>query len=644
MVVEAGPDASKVGDPQRRFLQKTRRVISGGVIRGGLGQEEKINRFRALAILSSDALSSVAYGTEASLAVLIAAGAAALTVNLWLGLVIAALMIIVANSYRQTVYAYPSGGGSYTVARANLGKLPGLVAAASLLVDYLLTVAVSVAAGVDALISAFPELTGGRVALDLAFIVLIVLVNLRGVREAGNIFAVPTYFFLASFGLMVIVAIGRAFIEGGPFAAITPPAPPSTGSLSVLLVLTAFASGCSAMTGIEAISNSVPIFQGQTKAEQSKNAARTLMTMITILVVLFLSTTYLAWRVGAVPFASGQPTVTAQITQFAFQGTAFSWFFYVVQVATLLILIFAANTSFAGFPRLAAILAKDGFLPKIFTYRGERLAFNTGVYALGILSTVVIVAFAGRVTELINLYALGVFLSFTLSQVGMVRHWRDLRDTEPKWRSRLIANGVGAFATGLVSIVIAVAKFDRGAWVVVIIIPLLVMSFTRLEHYYHRPHIFKPDPPNVAQADVAFLPVLSLADADQEVKIASKLAKHLIVIYLLRDASEVEDFEHEWQNSPASRVPTEDGTPQLKIIVSPERTVVLPLTHFLVWHRRNTYKDQKMMVIFPDRIKSAWWEWPLHRKVFPRLHDALKIEPGSNGIIYVKLPFELGRN
>ncbi len=504
---EAGLEVSE----PHSAAENLQRIVLGPPISETLSSRERLNRIRALAILSSDGLSSVAYGTEASLAVLVVAGASALSSNLLIGLATAALMVIVGASYRQTIHAYPSGGGSYIVARANLGTLPGLIAAASLLVDYLLTVSVSVAAGVDALTSAIPAIAPATVWIDIAAVLLITIINLRGLRESGTIFALPTYLFLGSFGLMIVFGIVQALTHGGLATAPHPTSsflPSSLAPLTPLLILTAFASGCSAMTGIEAISNGVPAFNGDTPKARAKNAAATLTIMIALLASFFLGTTYLAWRVGAVPSPTGSPTVTAQIASFAFPG-ALNWLFYVTQIATLLILTFAANTSFNGFPRLLAILSRDTFAPALFSYRGERLAYSTGIIVLGALAALLLWIFQGNVTSLINLYALGVFAAFTLSQTGMVVHWLRRRN-EQGWQARIIANGIGAAATAVVTLVIAITKFDRGAWVVLVIVPTLVIAFEGTRHYYSRQRnvqFDRVDPS--AHADVAIVPIFS---------------------------------------------------------------------------------------------------------------------------------------
>ncbi len=611
-------------------LERLKEEVLGPPIPEQRAGTQRLNPVRALAILSSDALSSVAYGTEASLTVLVAAGAAALVDNLGIGLVIAVLMVIVAASYRQTIHAYPNGGGSYIVSRANLGTLPGLVAAAALLLDYLLTVSVSVAAGIDAIAAALPALAPLRLPLDVGIIALIVLINLRGLRTSGTIFALPTYLFLASFGLMLALGVWRAVMAGGLTAAVHPSTTGFAGpaqALTPLLLLTAFASGCSAMTGVEAISNGVPAFEGDTPQVQARRAARTLTIMIALLVTLFLGTTYLAWRIGATPTPSGEPTVTSQIARFAYAG-ATSWLFYVVQGATLLILIFAANTSFADFPRVTAILARDGFLPASFAYRGERTAFTTGIVVLGALSALVLWVFRGSVVGLINLYALGVFTAFTLSQSGMVVHWLRRRD-ERGWRRRLLANGMGALATAVVAVVIAVAKFDRGAWVIVVLVPLLVLAFLGIRRYYERPHTLHLPPAPPLTADLAFMPVLTqlgtstqgapgrhagggtatgsraaarqqarLHVVEQELAFAGRVAPEVVLVQVVNDASEAEQARDYWdrfvERCAASGTAVLPARVRVEALISPYRTSCC--------HWRTSWPG----VPRPHRPVSAW--------------------------------------
>jgi amino acid transporter len=641
-----------------------KRVILGQPIPETLASRERLNRTRALATLSSDALSSVAYGTEAALAVLIVAGASALSANLGIGLVTAVLMLVVGYSYRQTIYAYPSGGGSYIVARENLGVTPGLVAAAALLIDYVLTVSVSVASGIDAITSALPALAPAKLAIELGAIALITLLNLRGLRESGTIFAFPTYFFLGSFGLMILAGLAQALTHGGLAHAAAPQAPVvATEPLSLLLVLTAFAAGCSAMTGVEAISNGVPAFAGSTPANRARHAAQTLVIMVGLLVTFFLGTTYLAWRVGAVPSPTGDPTVTSQIARFAFSG-ALSWLFFVVQAATLLILVFAANTSFADFPRLASILAGDTFLPAFFAYRGERIAFNIGIGALGVLSAVVLAIFHGNVVALINLYALGVFAAFTLSQSGMVVHWLRRRN-EVGWRSKLVANGVGALATGVVTAIIAVTKFDHGAWVVVLLIPVLVLSFLSISAYYHRPRLLHiPTTPPIT-ADVVFVPIFSHQETraldraarrarhtlpgsartwpqvlQQELAYAARIAPDICIVRVVNDRAEAEVFLASWDIYLRSADPALRAHVRTEALISPYRTTVLPLANFLAWQQREMFAGKRVAALLPRELKPVWWEWPLQRRIADEVRATLTRQATS--LVPIDLPYTLG--
>jgi amino acid transporter len=671
-IYEASLAASEPETP----LEGLRRVVFGSPIPERLARKQQLNPVRALAVLSSDALSSVAYGTEASLTVLIAAGAAALTANLAIGLVTAALMLVVGASYRQTIHAYPSGGGSYIVARANLGTVAGLVAAAALLLDYLLTVSVSVAAGIDAIASAIPLLVPIRLPLDLGAILLITVVNLRGLRSSGSIFALPTYLFLGSFGLTLVLGVARALTHGGLTAAVPPAAssfPPTLQPLTLFLILTAFASGCSAMTGVEAISNGVPAFEGETPQARSHSAAQTLTVMIALLVTFFLGTTYLAWRVGAAPTPTGEPTVTAQIARFAATGPT-AWLYYVVQAATLLILVFAANTSFADFPRLQSLLARDEFAPAMFAYRGERLEFSTGIVVLGGLSALVLWVFRGSVTGLINLYALGVFTAFTLSQSGMVVHWLRRRGTEPGWRVRLAFNAAGALASGVVTGVIAIAKFDRGAWVIVVLVPLLVAIFLGIRRYYERPRVLTlPDSPPVT-ADRVLLPVLTRLDLPdqqsspasaephgtrarakrrqaeahaearrrvlrQELAFAAKVAPEIVAVNVVDNRTEAEAFRTATERFLASMNLASSAAVQVEALISPYRTIVLPLTNFIRWQAQTAPTGTRVAVLLPCELHPAWWTWPLRRRVADLVRKELEHEQA--GVAIIDVPYTL---
>src|SRR6266404_4424693 len=429
-------DASPCGGGMRLGLLK--RVLVGPPMPLAQARHERLSKRVALAVFSSDALSSVAYATEEILLILVLAATAALHYSVPISLAITVLLAIVAISYQQTIHAYPSGGGSYIVARENLGSVPGLVAAAALLVDYVLTVSVSVAGCVAA----------------------IALANIRGVRESGRIFAVPTYFFIVSFGLLLAEGFYR--LASGSLPATPPPDIPAVEALTWFLILRAFASGCTAMTGIEAISNGIPAF----RPPESRNAAITLGWMAVILATMFAGLTVLADRLGIVPVAT--ETVVSQIAR-RLHGTGV--FYYMIQAATALILVLAANTSFADFPRLSSLLARDHFVPRQFANLGERLVFSNGILVLAGFAALLLVVFGGETHALIPLYAVGVFISFTLSQSGMVRHW--WVDRTRGWRHRLAINGVGAVATGVVTLVIGATKFTHGAWIVVLVIPAL---------------------------------------------------------------------------------------------------------------------------------------------------------------------------
>jgi amino acid transporter len=455
-----------------------KRLVLGRAIASAKQEHQLLPKFLALPVFSSDPLSSVAYATEEMMLVLALAGAAALSYMLPIAFAIAALLVIVITSYRQTVRAYPMGGGSYIVARENLGTLPGLVAAAAILTDYVLTVAVSVTAGTIAITSAAPDLAEHRVLIAVGFVVLITLANLRGVKEAGTVFAVPTYGFVA----MVYLTLAAGFVEcltGCPTAdSATEVALPVEATLSVFLVLRAFASGATALTGVEAIADGVQAF----RRPQARNAAATLAIMGSISITMFLGITYLARTLGVrVSEGVHAQSVLAQIGDTVFSG---GFLFYVLQAFTAGILILAANTAYQDFPRLAAILARDRFMPSQFRNRGDRLVFSNGVIVLATLACILIYVFDANLTHLIQLYVVGVFTAFTLSQTGMVRRWLRLR--EGNWARSAVINGIGAFTTGIVLVIVTITKFARGAWIVIAAMPVIVSFFLAINHYYTR--------------------------------------------------------------------------------------------------------------------------------------------------------------
>lgn len=453
-----------------------KRLLVGRQVATSRMEHTLLPRIIALPIFSSDALSSVAYATEEILLVLVAVSLSARTLVFPIAVAISVLMAIVVASYRQTVRAYPSGGGAYIVSRKNLGDLPGLVAGAALLVDYSLTVAVSVSAGVFAIVSAAPGLAHLRVPLSLGFVTFITLVNLRGVRESGALFAVPTYAFLVSILLMVASGLVRC-LSGCPQAATESPIQAGMGSVGLFIVLRAFSSGSTALTGVEAISNAITAF----RRPQSKNAAKTLVMMAIIAITLFQGISYLALQTGALP--SHEQSVLSQIADAVFGG---GFGFYAVQVTTAGILILAANTAYQGFPRLSAILARDRFLPRQFENMGDRLVYSNGIIVLAFIAGLLIWAFDASVSRLIQLYVVGVFTAFTLSQTGMVRHW--LRERGKKWQRSIAINGTGAVVTGFVLAVVATTKFVHGAWIVIAAVPVLVILLRGVHRHYEHVH------------------------------------------------------------------------------------------------------------------------------------------------------------
>jgi amino acid transporter len=547
-----------------RALAHWRNVLLGRPLDNEALGTERLSIFKALPILSSDALSSVAYGPEAGLAVLAAAGAGAFFWNIPIAIAIAILMAVVVVSYRQIIRGYQGGGGSYAVSRANLGTLAGLVAAAAVLVDYVLTVATSIASGVDALVSAAGGLASIKIGIALGFIALIALGNLRGLREAGALFAGPTYLFILAMFLLIAVGLARALTGGaahpGQFAPIK-----TQESLTPLLVLTAFASGCSSMTGIEAVSNSVPSFE----PPEARHAVRTLTILGGLLIVLFLGIMVLDVVYGAEPRPGGNPTVLSEIAAAVFTGPARAGF-YLVQFATLLVLVLAANTSFNGFPRLSAILAQDDFLPHRFGQLGNRLVYSSAIVFLAVAAAILVLTFNGSVDALVNLYALGVFTAFTLAQTAMVRHWWLARD--PGWQRGLVVNGVGALATGVVDAVIIFTKAPRGAWVVLVIVPALVLLFMAISRYYAgvrsqlaraaaQPVRLDPGPAVVPVVNVLPPVLTALAYAES-------LSSEVIALHPSRDPGEADRFRAKWHavEWPAGRPP-----PELRMLPSGRR-------------------------------------------------------------------------
>ena len=585
---------------------------------------ERLPVWKALPVFSSDVMSSVAYATEASMFTLLVAGSATFWLVMPISVLIVALLGLVTFSYRQTIKAYPGGGGSYIVARSNLGVLPGLVGAAALLVDYVLTVSVSVSAGVLALASAFPVLREIQVELIVFSILLVMTINLRGIRESGTIFAVPTYAFVV--GALLLVGVGMVQVLTGspPHVTGVPTSVPGVETLSLLIVLRAFADGSSAMTGTEAVANGVPAF----KPPEWRNAQRTMAIMATLLAVMFLGISYLALASGAVPGANGGESVLSQVTRAVFgQGP----FYYAFQLATMGILVLAANTSFADFPRLASILARDGFMPRQFAFRGERLAFNVGIVALSLVSIALVIAFGGRVESLIPLYAIGVFTAFTLSQSGMVKHW--FTERGPGWRRSALINGFGATATAIVTVIFAIAKFALGAWIVLIIVPVLVVVMLAINRAYRdeaRETGVREEAvirrPHRAQRVIVAAPSLSRAVV-QAVRVGQTMAPEVSVVHITGNADEGERVREQFER----HLP---GVP-VTIVELPYRTLVRPFVRYLEVLQEE-HPGEVLLVLIPEHVPRHWWERVLYNQNAHRIRQALV---GRKDVVVLSVPY-----
>jgi len=606
-----------------------KRFLVGQPIDTAEQQHQRLRKIIALAVFSSDALSSVAYATEAILVVLVTAGAIALPLVIEVSIGIAILLLIVGFSYRQTIHAYPNGGGAYTVAHDNLGKWPGLVAAAALLIDYVLTVAVSISAGVAAIISlaanwGYPELASYRVEIALASIALVTLINLRGVKESGTIFAIPTYIFV--FSMLMLIGLGVSKVVFAGAAPIVPLAIPfPTETIGLFLLLQAFSAGCTAMTGIEAISNAVPSF----RQPESRNAATTLLWMVGILGFMFLGISVLAYFYGAAPHEGGE-TVVSQIARQVF-GTGAVYF--VIQVATAFILVLAANTSFNGFPQLASLLSRDRYLPRQFSSRGDRLVFSNGIVALGVFAALLVIIFDAREQAMLPLYAIGVFISFTLSQSGMVVRW--LRTRAPSWRRSVVINGIGAIMTAIVFLVIIVTRFAHGAWSVLVLIPLLVLLFRAIhQHYINVAHQLSLEQAPRMEPVRRHTVLVLVSGIHRGVVPALEFAKSLApdnttALYVDLDSEFTQKVRAKWAHWGC-------GVP-LEILPSPYRSLVRPILRYID-EMDALYDDDVLSVILPEFIPSRWWQHLLHNQTALMIKGALLFR---KGVVVISVPYHL---
>lgn len=596
------------------FYSQLKQILVGKSLPTSAHAEERLSNAAALAVLSSDALSSVAYATEEILLVLVAAGSLALGWSIPIAIAIILLLAIVIFSYRQTIRAYPKGGGSYIVARENLGLYPGLVAAASLMIDYILTVTVSVSAGTAALTSARPELQPYTIELCLLFTLLIMVANLRGVRESGQIFMIPTYAFIAS--VFVLIGIGFYQILTG----YTPPSYPDfqlKESLGLFFILRAFAAGCTALTGVEAISDGVLAF----KQPEWKNARLTLLFLGEILGIMFIGITFLANAYHIVP-EEGQTVVSLLGRQILGNN---SWAYYFLQVATLLILLLAANTSFADFPRLCYFLARDGFLPRQLALLGDRLVYENGIIVLSASAAVLIVIFKGQVNAVIPLYAVGVFTSFTLSQAGMVRHW--FIEKTSGWGASAVMNGVGAIATTVVLGVIISTKFLMGAWLVILAIPLVVALFLGIRSHYQyvaerlsiseipaRSYIPRPKSEVTNHPAVVVVGNLNRGTVEA-LDYARSIADEIVALHVDIGSTDRDKLQQRWQE-------LEPDIP-LVILDSPYRSVVSPIVDFIGKFEAQ-HPGVLSTIIIPAFVTRNWWENILHNQTTIFLKASLR--------------------
>jgi amino acid transporter len=608
-----------------------KRALLGRPIATAHELQQRLAKKFALPVFASDAISSTAYATEEILIALVMAGAVAASFSIYIAVAVVVLLVFVVLSYQQTVHAYPNGGGSYVVSRENLGLFPGTVAAASLMVDYVMTVAVSVASGVAAIIAAFPEVGTYRVEVCIVVIILVAIANLRGVSESARFFAVPTYAFIVLCGGLVVVGIIRWSTGNMPLHPAPTGATTMQGIALLWIVLKAFSGGCTAMTGTEAISNAVPAF----KPPESRNASMTLGVMAAVLAFLLLGVTFLSQIIHVVPREG--TTVLGEVGRAVFGG---GFFFYALQIATMAILILAANTSFSGFPRLASVLGRDGLMPRQFMNRGDKLVFSNGIIGLTVAAVVVLVIYRANVNSLIPLYAVGVFTSFTLSQAGMVVRWFRLRT--PGWHHRAAMNGFGALLTGVVTIVVMVTKFIHGAYLVLVVVIILVAVFYTVRRHYGRVARFlEPQNPDqlerlgrVAISRPRTTVVLFVSKVNELTARSLALGRGLSpddfhAVTIASDPEHVASLRRTWEEM-GINVP-------LVVVDSPFREFTGPAVEYIRSLRPSS--DHTVTVIIPEFVVEHWWENFLHNQNALRLKATLL---GVPWVVVISIPFHIG--
>jgi len=605
-------------------LYSLKRLLVGSPLPTAQARHERLGKVTGLAVFASDNLSSVAYATEEILRVLIVAGPAALIYSVPIAMVIGVVTAIVISSYRQTVVAYPQGASDYIVAKDNLGTPAGLTAGAALLIDYTLTVAVSVSAGVAALTSAAPPLYPYRVVLGVALVGTVAVANLRGVRESGRLFAVPTYLFIGGFFLMLAIGFPRVLVGGMPAAAAPGPPGEALAGLGLLLLLRAFSSGAVALTGIEAVADGVTAF----KPPEVKNARIVLLWLGAIMVTLFVGITVLAALHGIVP--KDEETVVSQLAWRVFGGGPL---YYFVQAVSMLILVLAANTAFADFPRLAFFMARDGFLPRQFGSRGDRLVFSNGVIILGLAAALLITIFGGSTHALIPLYAVGVFTSFTLSQFGMVRRW--LHQRPRRWWWRAAVNAVGASTTALVAAIVLTSKFAAGAWIVAVLILLLIAHFLTINRHY-RAVAGQLSLEHVVEEPALTNTVLVLvgdlhAGVVRALRYAQSLSPAAKAVYVETDPDKTRKLEEKWGKWGC-------GVP-LVVLTSPYRSLLGPFLEYLD-HIQAQGENHIVTIVLPEFIPARWWQQLLHNQTALLIKGSLLFR---KNVVVTDVPYHLAR-
>jgi amino acid transporter len=617
-------------------------LVVGKPIQTSDERAEQIGPAQGIPIFGLDALSSAGYGPEAALSLLIPLGLLGVRYIVPVSAAIITLLVIVYFSYRQTIAAYPSGGGSYTVARFNLGASASLLAAAALLADYILTAAVGISAGVGALVSAVPFLLPHTVSLCLGILIVVTILNLRGVRDAGLAFALPTYLFVGTLLITIVAGILRVLLSGGHPTPLVPPAPtpPMTAAVSYWLLLKVFASGCTALTGVEAVSNGVKAF----REPAVKNAQRTLTVIILLLAVLLAGISYLVKAYGIVATDPGRPGYQSVLSMLSAAVFGKGFFYYLTIASILFVLSLSANTAFADFPRLCRAIAQNNYLPHVFGYRGRRLVYTYGIVILAVLCGGLLMLFRGITDRLIPLYAVGAFLAFTLSQSGMVMHWRKNRG--PHWRKSALVNGLGALVTGITVVVVLVAKFAEGAWITLLFIPSVIVLFTLVRRHYHSVKMLTTCKVPVDAGSLSQPPIVVIAIdhwsniTRQGIEFAARLSPEVIALHVeVTESSELlqADWEH-YVEQPFRAAGKEP--PHLHVLPSPYRFVIIPIVQFIL-DLSKQHPARSIIVVIPELVEDKWYEYFLHNQR-GRLLEWVLLARGNERIFTVSAPWYIG--